>query len=79
LCGAEVLEDPTGEELGSKGAMEPLDLAGGGRAPRGRQQVVDPVLAADPVEQDLGVGGPEPAGEDLAVEFPTDVKLPRGL
>ncbi len=47
--------------------MEPLDLAGGRRAPGRRQQVVDAVLPADPVEQDLGVGAPEPAGEHLAV------------
>jgi hypothetical protein len=47
--------------------VEPLDLAGGRGAAGGREQVIDPVLAADPVEQHLGLARPEPAREDLAV------------
>jgi len=47
--------------------MEPLDLARGRWAPGGGEQVVDAVLAADPVEQHLGVLGAKPPGEDLAV------------
>jgi hypothetical protein len=40
--------------------MEPLDLAGrGGTAGRG-EQVVDAVVPADPIEQDLDVLEPEP-------------------
>jgi hypothetical protein len=33
--------------------MEPLDLAGRGRRSDRREQVTDPALAADPVEQHL--------------------------
>jgi hypothetical protein len=47
--------------------MEPLDLAGGGGMSGSGQQMLDAVLAADPVEQHLGVLEPEPAGEHLAV------------
>jgi hypothetical protein len=46
-------EDPGREQLVAKGAVEPLDLAGGGRRADRGEQVEDPVLAADPVEQDL--------------------------
>jgi hypothetical protein len=47
--------------------VEPLDLPGGRRAPGRRQQVVDAVLAADPVEQHLDVLRREPTREYLAV------------
>jgi hypothetical protein len=47
--------------------LEPLDLAHDLRTPGRREQVIDPVLAADPVEQHLGVLETEPPGEDLAV------------
>ena len=47
--------------------VEPLDLARGRGAAGSREQVIDAVLAADPVEQHLGVFGPEPTREDLAV------------
>jgi hypothetical protein len=47
-----------------------LDLADGGRRERLGQQLLDPVAAADPLEQHLGGAGlAEPAGELLAVEF----------
>ncbi len=55
------------EELGSQGAMEPLDLAGRGRRVRGGQQVPDPVFVADPVEQHGARSEPEAGGEYFAV------------
>jgi len=39
----------------------------------------DAVLATDPVEEGLGVGLAEAVGEDLAVEFLSDVKSLFGL
>ena len=56
-----------GQELLAKRPVKELDLARGGRTPRGGEQMVDSVLPADPVEQHLGVLGAEAAGEDLAV------------
>ncbi len=47
--------------------MEALDLAGRRGAPGCGEQVIDAVLTADPVEQDLDVLVPEAAGEHLAV------------
>jgi hypothetical protein len=44
------------EQLVAKSAVEPLDLAGCGWRSDGREQVADPVLVADPVEQDLMPG-----------------------
>jgi hypothetical protein len=46
--------------------VEPLDLAGCRRADAG-VAVTDPVLAQDPIEQDLDRMGPEPTREALAV------------
>ena len=67
-------EHAVGAELGADRPVEPLDLAGSrGRAWPG-EQVLDAVLAADPVEQRLDRRLVEPAGEDLAVEFLSDVK-----
>ena len=60
-------EHPPQQELLAKGPVEPLDLAGGGGAPGSGQQMVDPVLPADPIEQDLDVFDPEPTGEHLSV------------
>jgi hypothetical protein len=57
----EVFERAPGEELLTERAVEALDLPGGLRAPGGGEQVVDAVLAADPVEQDLDVFVPEAA------------------
>jgi hypothetical protein len=55
--------------------VPPLELAGGGRRPDLGEQVLDAVLATDPVEQHLRRPGlVEPAGELLAVEFLRDVK-----
>ena len=39
------------EELAAQRLVPPLDLAGRGRRPRRGQQVLDPVVPADPVEQ----------------------------
>lgn len=47
--------------------MEPLDLPGDGRRPRGGEEVSDAVLLADPVEEDLTSMGAEPGREHLAV------------
>ena len=56
------------QEVGLQGLVPALDLAGGGRRVRPGQQLLDPVLAADPLEQHLrGPGLAEPAGEHLAV------------
>ena len=49
-------EIPAGVELDPQGAMEALDLAGCGRRPWLRQQVLDAVVAADPVEEYLHRG-----------------------
>jgi hypothetical protein len=60
-------EGPPREELGAQGAVEPLDLAGGRRAPGRREQVAHVVLAADAVEEHLPASRPEAPGEHLAV------------
>src|SRR5207302_4264394 len=60
-------EDLAGEELLAKRPVEPLDLAGRRGAPGRSKQVIDAVLAADPIEQHLDVLVCEPPGEDLAV------------
>jgi len=36
--------------------------------------MTDPVVETDAVEEHVGGPSAEPAGEDLAVEFPIDVK-----
>ena len=56
-----------GDELAAQGAVPPLDLAGRGGAGGLGEDVGDPVLAADLVEEHLGVVAPEAPGEDLAV------------
>ena len=58
--------------------MEPLDLAGGGRVTGLGEQVLDPVLSADRVEQDLDRWMVEPAGEDFAVVGQDLLGLPVG-
>src|SRR5579859_5157557 len=50
LGGLQVPKHLPGFELGTEGAVEALDLARGGRRARLGQDVVDPVLAADPVD-----------------------------
>jgi len=65
---------PSGEELHPKSAVEALDLVGGGRGSRCGEAVDDAVLPADLVEEDLSGGETEATGEDLAVEFLSDVK-----
>ena len=63
----QVHERAVGAELGAQRPVETLDLPGGrGRAGLG-QQMLDPVLAADPVEQHLDRRDVEPTGEHLAV------------
>src|SRR3984957_21102067 len=47
--------------------MKSLDLAGGGRRERSREEMVDPVVATDPVEEHLARSEPEAIGENLAV------------
>ena len=60
-------EGAPGEELALQRPVEPLDLAGGRRAPGGREQVAHVVLAADAVEEHEAGSGAEAAGEHLAV------------
>jgi hypothetical protein len=56
------------EQFGLQSLVPPLHLADGGRRIRLGQQLLDAVLAADPLEQHLrGAGLAEPAGEHLAV------------
>jgi hypothetical protein len=45
------------EEIALQGLMPPFHLARGGRRIRPGQQLLDPVLAADPLEQHLGRAG----------------------
>ncbi len=47
--------------------MKALDLAGGSRRARGSEDVVDPVLAADAVEENLHRRLGKASGKDLAV------------
>jgi hypothetical protein len=51
-----------------------FDLAGRGGAAGFGEEVGDPVLATDLVEEDLGVVATEATGEDFAIEFLSDVK-----
>src|ERR1700736_5949069 len=67
LCCLQVAEHLPGVELDSEGLVEALDLAGGGRRVRRREQVVDPVLATDPVEEHLDRWLGKAPGEDLSV------------
>jgi hypothetical protein len=60
-------ETLAGEQLDPKRLVEAFDLAGRGRAADPGAQMGDAVLAADPIEQDLGRVRAEPAGEHLAV------------
>src|SRR5439155_764655 len=61
------LEHLPGVELDSKRLVEALDLARGGRRAWLGEDVVDPVLPANAVEQHLDRGLGEAASEDLAV------------
>ena len=63
----ERVEAAAGQQLGPQGFVEPFDLAGGGGAADPGEQVGDPLLAADAVEQHLTGVGAEAAGEDLAI------------
>lgn len=65
------------EKFSPQAAMKPLNLARSGWRAWLGQQVLDAVLTADGVKEDLDRGIEEPAGEHLAVEFLRDVKLPR--
>jgi len=56
LCSLQVAEHLPGVELDSKRLMEALDLARRGRRARLREQVVDPVLTADAVEEHVHRG-----------------------
>ncbi len=47
--------------------MQTLDLSGGRRRIGGGEDVSDPVVEADAVEQHVGGLASQPAGEDLAV------------
>gem|GEM_PF-5621124 len=60
-------EDLAVQELATHRLMPTLDFAGRGRRPRRGEDVLDPVLATDPVEQHLPSARAEPAGEHLAV------------
>ena len=63
----QVHEHAVGAELGAQRPVETLDLPGGRRRAGLGQQMLDPVLAADPVEQHLDRRHVEPTGEHLAV------------
>jgi hypothetical protein len=65
------------KKLLSQGLVEAFDLAGGGRRIGSRQQMADPVVQTDAVEEHVGGPSAEPPGEDLAVEFPIGVKSSR--
>src|SRR6202171_3307807 len=67
LCCLQVAEHLPGVALDSEGLVEALDLAGGGRRVRRREQVVDPVLATDAVEEDLDRRLGKAPGEELSV------------
>src|SRR5439155_25273174 len=63
----QVPEHLPGVELDAERAVKTLDLAGRGRRARLGEQVVDPVLTTDAVEEHLHRGLGESAGKDLAV------------
>ena len=50
-----------------KRSVKALDFAVSGRGGQRGEQVVDPVVATDPVEENFGRGESEPVGEDHAV------------
>jgi hypothetical protein len=51
-------------------------FAGGGGRPGGGENVFDPVLPADAIEQDLSGARSETTGEHFPIEFLSDVKPP---
>jgi hypothetical protein len=59
--------------------MEAFDLSGGGGRARRCQAMGDAVLSTDLVKEHLGLVTPKTVGEDLAVEFLSDVKSQFGL
>ena len=64
------------EELGPHRLVQPLHLPCRGRRVRLGQQVLDPVIGADPVEQDVGPG----QGPNLAVNtLPLSVRICSGI
>ncbi len=69
LGGRQAGEGPAAvQQFTAQGAVPTFDLPGGGRRVRLGQLGADPVLPADPLEEDLGGAGPgEAAGELLAV------------
>jgi hypothetical protein len=71
----ERVEAAAGQQLGSQGLVEPLDLAGGGGGTDPGEQVGDPLLAADAVEQHLAGVGPRRPVKTL----PLSVKSSSGL
>jgi hypothetical protein len=64
---AETDQARLGKELLAHGLVEPLDLAGGRRRIRRSEDVADPVVMTDPVEEHHRGLGRTLAGEDLAV------------
>src|SRR5579863_4417704 len=68
------VEDLAGQKLLAQGAMEAFHFPRGGGRTRCGEDVLDAVLPTDLVEEDLGGREPEAIGEDLAIEFLTDVK-----
>src|SRR5437899_2278251 len=67
LCRLQIPEHLPGVELDSEGAVEALDLAGGGRRGRLGEDVVDAILPADAVELHLDRRLSVSASEDLSV------------
>src|SRR5437667_6051106 len=67
LCGLQVVEHLPGVELHPEGAVKALDLPRRGRRARLGEDVVDPVLPANPVEEHFHWWLSKAPGEDLAV------------
>ena len=72
----QVDEAPTGQQLGPQRLVDPLNLAGGGRAADPGAPMGDAVLAADAVKPHLGRVRAEPAGEDLPLSVSTSSGTP---
>jgi hypothetical protein len=77
LGGLDGVETPQVEELLAHGAVQPFDLAGGGRRVGGSQEVANAVVLADAVEEHVGRLVGQPRSEDLAIEFLSGVKRRR--
>src|SRR5260370_7151080 len=76
LCCLQVAEHLPGVELDSKRLVETLDLPSGGRGARRREQVIDPVLATDAVEEHLDRRlGKAPSEDRFGCRPPARIRL----